>query len=93
METVLLENILTHNIIYFSTMYRFQHLPKVCMNYSTHFLFSMRLSILFLQGSIGAFIHAIHPDIYCKSSTTISHQIEKHLKSGGCNKDPPNESQ
>ena len=45
-------------------MFNFQHLPQVCMNYKQHFLFSFRLSCLFLEASAKALIHAVITDFY-----------------------------
>jgi hypothetical protein len=65
-------------------MFNFQHLPQVCMNYKQHFLFSFRLSCLFLEASAKALIHAVIPDFYITSSSETVKKIDHLIKTSGC---------
>ena len=59
----------------------FKHPANVCMTYFSHFKFSMYLSQEFAKASVGAFIHAIHPDILVTKGVLIyikgNHIIKK----------------
>ena len=64
----------------------FTHPNSVCMNYFKHMNFSMSLSKDFAIASYQAFIHAILPNYYITSSTDLSKDLIKKLKSSGCDK-------
>ena len=61
-------------------MFRFKHLPQVCMTYTTHMCLSLRLSALFFKGSVQAFIHAFIPDVLTKSSSTVNQTVTEILE-------------
>ena len=62
----------------------FKHPSKVCMTYFEH----MKLSLYFMKilyiGSIKAFIHAFIPDVYITSTSDVSINLQKTLRSAGC---------
>uniref|UniRef100_A0A6C0KI14 Uncharacterized protein n=1 Tax=viral metagenome TaxID=1070528 RepID=A0A6C0KI14_9ZZZZ len=64
----------------------FTHPSKVCMTYFEH----MKLSLYFMKilwfGSIKAFIHAFIPDVYITSTSDLSINLQKTLRSAGCHK-------
>ena len=62
----------------------FKHPTKVCMTYLSHFKFSMYLSKEFGKASIGAFVHAVYPDILITHSTDTLSKLEKELQKTGC---------
>ena len=64
----------------------FVHPNNVCMSYFKHFKFSMSMSGQFMSGSIKAFIHAIYPNAYIKSTTDTVKKITKELRKSGCDK-------
>jgi hypothetical protein len=66
-------------------MYLFtDHPTKVCMTYFSHLKLSLVLSYHFLQASYQAFIHALFPFWYIKSSTINCLQIKKMIDNSGC---------
>ena len=65
----------------------FEHPKKVCMTYIDHFCFSYKLSVLFFEASVKAFIHAILPDVYITSSSEINNKIHVLIEKSGCKKD------
>ena len=62
------------------------HLSDVCMDYKTHFCFSMYLSYEFDKASVCAFIHAIAPDLFITFSSDTIKELEKEMKKVGCKK-------
>jgi hypothetical protein len=62
----------------------FTHPANVCMTYFQHFWFSMSLCKKFAAGSIKAFIHAIHPDLYITSSSDLLEDVKADMKTVGC---------
>ncbi len=64
----------------------FKHPAKVCMSYLSHFHFSMYLSQEFAKASVGAFIHAIHPDILVTHSSDTIKRLDNEMKKIGCRK-------
>ena len=64
----------------------FKHPASVCMSYMQHFLFSMNLGFLFVQGAFKAFIHAIIPDMFITSSSDIVTYATHLIQTGGCRK-------
>jgi alpha-galactosidase/6-phospho-beta-glucosidase family protein len=69
-------------------MFRFKHLPQVCMTYTTHMCLSLRLSALFFKGSVYAFIHAFIPDVLTKSSSTVNQTVTEIIEANGCRNEP-----
>ena len=69
-------------------MFRFKHLPQVCMTYTTHMCLSLRLSALFFKGSVQAFIHAFIPDVLTKSSSTVNQTVTEIIEANGCRNEP-----
>ena len=65
----------------------FDHPREVCMTYVEHFKFSMSLSFKFTEAAFKAFVHAILPCYYIKSSTEINEHILYKLQNSGCNSD------
>lgn len=63
------------------------HLKNTCMSYVEHVLFSLKLSIYFFLGGIGAYIHAFIPSIIPKSSSYFSQYIMDEIKKNGCRHD------
>lgn len=61
-----------------------KHPKSVCMTYTTHCNLSIKLSFLFLKASVQAFIHAIFPFFYAKSSTANTKNIMSILENSGC---------
>ena len=55
-----------------------------CMSYCEHFRFSFYLSMLLLQASIKASIHALFPFVFITSSSDIIIKIDKLIKNSGC---------
>ena len=62
----------------------FKHPNKVCMTYLSHFKFSMNLSKEFAKASVGAFVHAIYPDVLITHSTDTINNLQKEMKKIGC---------
>ena len=62
----------------------FKHPANVCMTYTEHFLFSMRMSAVLFYGGFCAIVHAFIPDIFVTSTTDTVHYIFTQLKSVGC---------
>ena len=62
----------------------FAHPAKVCMTYVEHFKLSMQFSYMFAIASIQAFIHAIIPDIYTKSTSETIEVVGTIIKNSGC---------
>tara|TARA_B100001248_G_scaffold12924_2_gene8513 strand:- start:619 stop:903 length:285 start_codon:yes stop_codon:yes gene_type:complete len=62
------------------------HPKEVCMNYYTHFTFSLKLSIVLLTASGKAFVHAIIPSYYITSTSDTIAYIDNEIKTNGCGK-------
>tara|TARA_E500000178_G_C17031199_1_gene760659 strand:- start:42 stop:326 length:285 start_codon:yes stop_codon:yes gene_type:complete len=62
------------------------HPKEVCMNYYTHFNFSLKLSIVLLTASGKAFVHAIIPSLYITSTSDTIAYIDNEIKTNGCGK-------
>ncbi len=62
----------------------FRHPSRACMTYWSHFKFSMYLSKEFSKASVGAFIHAIYPDILISHSTDTLSRLQKEFQKKGC---------
>ena len=63
----------------------FEHPSKVCMTYLQHFKLSMGFSYMFAVASVKAFIHAIIPDVYIRSTTDTVETALQIIKNSGCN--------
>ena len=62
----------------------FKHPTSVCMTYTEHFIFSMRMAIVLFYGGFCAIVHAFIPDIFVTSTTDTVTYIFSQLKSVGC---------
>lgn len=67
------------------------HPHSVCLTYYDHFKLSMKFSykfgiasLKFGIASLKAFIHAIFPFMFIKSTTEIMNDIENQLKTNKC---------
>ena len=69
----------------------FDHPQSVCMSYLEHLKLSLKFSMIFLKGSILAFIHAFFPDLYITSTSDIVNIVWNDLRSSGCHKSKDNE--
>lgn len=70
-------------------MLSFTHHPsQVCMTYFSHLKLSLTLSSMFFKASVQAFLHAIFPFMYIKSSTKNCMTIQKLIDQSGCRKFP-----
>ena len=65
----------------------FEHPEKVCMDYSTHAAFSLKLAYLLAVGSAKAVVHAVLPDMYVSSTSDVVQEVQKELRRSGCNVD------
>jgi hypothetical protein len=54
------------------------------MTYREHFEFSFYLSRIFFKGSVCAFLHALFPFVFQKSSTEYAKLLLDEIKSSGC---------
>ena len=64
----------------------FRHPSKVCLTYKQHMKFSFYLSYKFLNASMGAFVHAIHPDIFITHSSDTIKEVTNEMEKIGCRK-------
>lgn len=62
----------------------FEHPSNVCMNYVSHFKFSMYLSYELAKASICSFIHAIYPDILITYSSEKIYELQCIINEIGC---------
>jgi len=62
----------------------FHHPRDVCMTYMTHMKLSLYFSYSLFVGSMKAFVHAFIPDVYITSTSDLSAELYKSLKSSGC---------
>ncbi len=62
----------------------FHHPRDVCMTYMTHMKLSLYFSYRLFVGSMKAFVHAFIPDVYITSTSDLSTELYKVLKSSGC---------
>ena len=62
----------------------FKHPAQVCMTYSQHFLFSMKMATMFVWASYTAVVHAFLPDLYTTSTTDTVDYINDQIKLVGC---------
>lgn len=60
------------------------HLKKVCMTYTQHYLFSMSISVKLFVGSLKAFVHACIPNIFPSSTTLLIQNLDNTIKKTGC---------
>lgn len=66
--------------------YEAHHLKKVCMTYIEHACFSLKLSGCFFLGGVCAYIHALIPNRFTKTSTQICKYIQDEIRKNGCKK-------
>ena len=64
----------------------FKHPAKACMTYFEHFKFSMFLSKEFGKATIGAFVHAIYPDILITHSRDTVFKLKDEFEKRGIKK-------
>ena len=64
----------------------FDHPNKNCMSYLEHAKLSLTFSGMLFVGSIKAFIHAVIPDVYSKSTTDLIQEIDSMISKAGCHK-------
>lgn len=64
----------------------FKHPAKACMTYWSHFKFSMFLSREFGKATVGAFIHAIYPDVLISHSSDTLIRLKQEFDRKGCKK-------
>jgi len=62
----------------------FKHPRTVCMSYGEHFIFSLRISVIFALASVQSLIHAINPDCFIMSTTENMKRIQEMLEAVGC---------
>jgi hypothetical protein len=62
----------------------FTHPKEVCMTYLTHMKLSLYFSYTLFVGSVKSFVHAFIPDVYITSTSDLSSELYKTLKSSGC---------
>ena len=62
----------------------FEHPNTVCMSYFEHASFSSSIGISLLIGSMQAFVHALFPSMFMKSSSKLSTDLNKKLLEAGC---------
>ena len=65
------------------------HPEKVCMTYWSHMRFSLYLSSQFAIASVGAFFHAIYPDILITHSSDTISKLSSDMKKIGCRENEP----
>lgn len=58
---------------------KWEHLREIRMNYFDHFWRSLEISIIMFRGSIMAFVHALIPDLFVKSSTDTTTDLNNIL--------------
>jgi hypothetical protein len=69
------------NYLYFSHPY------TVCMTYSEHCNFSLKLARYFFSASCKAFIHAFIPNLFITSSSDTIENVKLLLETSGCRKE------
>jgi len=62
----------------------FRHPAQVCMTYAEHFTFALWLSAKLAQASAASLVHAIVPDIFVHTSSTIIAELTEALRHAGC---------
>ena len=62
----------------------FKHPSIVCMTYTEHGFFALRMSFIFFSASIKSLIHAFLPDFYITSTTDCVEYVSQELKKVGC---------
>ena len=65
---------------------RFIHPNSVCMSYVQHMKFSLSISKELFVGSIQAFIHALLPNTYVDSTSSLVKNMAEKLDNAGCKK-------
>ena len=62
----------------------FRHPAKVCMTYWEHFRFAMWLSGQLALASAASLVHAVIPDVFERTSSTIMANLVRVMRVTGC---------
>ena len=62
----------------------FNHPKEVCMTYTEHAYFSLKLSFIFLKASFKGISHAFYPEIYKSYAQDTTENINYLLRTNGC---------
>ena len=62
----------------------FKHPTTVCMTYTSHGIFALRMSFTLFKASIKSLIHAFLPDFFITSTTDCVEYVSQELKKIGC---------
>lgn len=65
----------------------FAHPAAVCMSYSEHMWFSLRICYLFGVGSIQSLVHAFLPDTCVTAASDTARCVTRLLSVSGCRAD------
>jgi hypothetical protein len=65
----------------------FKHPTAVCMTYTSHGLFALRMSLTLFTASFKSLIHAFLPDLFITSTTDCVEYVSQELKKIGCRPD------
>lgn len=60
------------------------HLKNVCMTYTEHFRLSFYIARSLFIGSLKAFVHALIPDVFSKSTTSLLENLKRLVDNSGC---------
>ena len=70
---------------------KWNHLANVCMTYNQHLYFSLLISFKLFWGSVRAFMHAIFPPIFSKSTTLLLQNMQNIIANSGCKNEIENQ--
>jgi hypothetical protein len=62
----------------------FKHPTAVCMTYTSHGIFALRMSLTLFSASFKSLIHAFLPDLFITSTTDCVEYVSQELKKIGC---------
>ena len=62
----------------------FEHPNDVCMSYLEHAKFSFTIGLSLFGGSCKAFVHALVPSFFIKSSSVLVQDLSERLLDAGC---------
>ena len=60
------------------------HLTEVCMSYRTHLRFSAWIGMQLLFGAAKAFLHAVFPPVFAKSTSVLVRLLDDEIRRAGC---------
>lgn len=63
---------------------QWNHLSNVCMTYTQHLRFSLFVSFKLFYGSLRAFVHALFPPMFSKSTTLLLQDMQNIIANSGC---------